>query len=227
MTMEKIPPEQLLDRLTRLDNLVALCLQELIAIREKPAAELVLPPGFVSTTVPLDPETLNNLIAAQRLEGICMTPYVRASVLVPAGTPQAAPLSIPFSFPDGWLCTRRSPLEILFTFHHQDIGLSLRIIIGGTKEVVLADSVPGTADFTEPSVLSFGEYYVKYDTDTVWLDLYNESATDTRVTVSISPFLLTREFYERFYKPVIEKGYTTLEELAESISEMREYAGVT
>jgi len=74
--------------------------------------------------------------------------------------------------------------------------------------------------------LSFGEFYVKHEEDTVEIRIKNNTNTDTTMTMCVRPSLMTEEFYEGFYEPLMSKGYATLQELIEATSSMRGFAGV-
>jgi len=160
-----------------------------------------------TVTIPLDPETLNNLIEAQRLgRGTYKTMTYQVSVLIPANDTK----TVPFYIPKGFTCTRRDPLKLHFSYHSPDIKVTGWV--GGH---------PFTAEDQSCAVdleLSFGEFYVKHEEDTVEIRIKNNTNNDTTMTMYVRPSLMANEFYEDVYAPLMSKGYTTLQELIETIS---------
>lgn len=196
--------DHLLDRLTSIDDLLRKLLSYYPISVEVPA-KVEVPATF--TTIPLDPETLNNLIEAQRLgRGTYKTMTYQVSVLIPANDTK----TVPFYIPKGFTCTRRDPLKLHFSYHSPDIKVTGWV--GGH---------PFTAEDQSCAVdleLSFGEFYVKHEEDTVEIRIKNNTGTDTTMTMCVRPSLMANEFYEDVYAPLMSKGYTTLQELIETIS---------
>jgi len=100
--------DHLLDRLTSIDDLLRKLLSYYPISVEVPA-KVEVPATF--TTIPLDPETLNNLIEAQRLgRGTYKTMTYQVSVLIPSNDTKTRPLL----HPEGLGLYEKGPAEVAF-----------------------------------------------------------------------------------------------------------------
>jgi len=170
----------------------------------------------VLTVIPLDPEVLNSLIEAQRIFGIYKTYTYQTSFTVTAGIT----VEVPFYIPVGMVCTRRDYLTFTSDYFSSDILVWVYV---GDKLITRPEE---GASLARTLRVSFGDDYVKHEEEIVLMKVQNKTTVDAEITVDVRPSLMEKSFYDRFYEPLIKKGYTTLEELTKILSEIREYARV-
>ena len=158
----------------------------------------------VILSVPIDPEMLNRMMQANspNLRGKwLMIPVYRLTFLVPAGQK----VVIPFALPDGWVCTRRSPLR--FESNYYDVNITIDVYCDDHKVN------PYPMPLTHPFDVDFGVYYVKFSE--VKIVFMNNSDKDAEITFQVTPHLIKEyEMYYGWYKPIIEHAYDILTRMA-------------
>jgi hypothetical protein len=152
----------------------------------------------VTATLPLDPETLNRILQGARRPGDERTwfPCWRLSWNCPAG----AVTRVPLSLPAGWICTRRVA-KLYATYYDPDISIEV-LVDGSSVTAPFGLSLTGAID------LDFGEFLVKRDR--IEVNTTNNSATDTLLSVEVSPSLLKNTYFQSFWEPLITLTYERL-----------------
>jgi len=103
-------------------------------------------------------------------------------------------------------CTRRSPLQLEFTRHSEDIKVDVWV---DSEFKVNPYGLVATGDF----VVDFGVYYVKHHRIDITVD--NQSGDDTLMTLDVKVNLLREELYNSWYEPIVRRCQNVLTRIAE------------
>lgn len=199
------PPEGNWTYLLKLLEAIAVGVARLAEIAENYAPGQIPPiniiaevkPGMVF--VPLDPEGLNGVIQAMRLEGQTTFPTSKLSWACPAGVVTDFTLTMPANYVDA-----RRLCRVTSDFY--DPAVTLNVFVDGHS------ATPQGIALTGATTVDYGEFYIK--TIDVRFSVNNASAVNAVVTLEQVAALMEKSFYEEFYAPLLSYMYSRLKEVA-------------
>lgn len=203
-------PEHLADPLTRMDELLEYLnrsqartedLLEAIAL----SGGITLGSGGTSLpAVPMNPDSIADIIMGMSAEipGIVQPMGNINSMVIPGpGT-----LTFTQTSPPGWVIIYSYQVGFTSDFYSPLLMITSFIVAG---QPVLPGIIPLTTSLDIPgSVIQ----PVHENTD-IQIVFLNTSATNATITLMSTVMALEKAFYERFYAPLIRKGYATLDEV--------------
>lgn len=164
----------------------------------------MLESAFIRTFT-IEPDTLNSFLEMVRrideeIKNSTMYPHYQMAVSCAASSTTQAPLALPV----GWLCTRRSALDIAATYHSSDIDVNIYIddnIVAGCP-----------LDLSTDIHFDFRDEYIKERE--VLIETINNTTTDFVETLIVTPALSTKNFYNKFFVPLLKLTLNDLKRTA-------------
>lgn len=184
---------------TRLDALIS-------NIMAMPRAD-TQPAPVPSLTLPLPPKHLNEMMLAANIPGHVQMAVYQVITTIPAGTEST--LVIPVL--PGTVTVFVSPIRQLSTYYSSSIVGS--VTVDGN---VVAQNIA----IVDESHIELGQYY--YVTRELVATVRNNSATDIVFSAIADVMAIDRQFFDLFYVPIINYGYSVLRDLAVILNGGRE-----
>lgn len=203
-------PERMADPLTRMDELLEYLnrsqartedLLEAMAI----AGGITIGGGGTSLpAVPMNPDSISDIIMGMSSEipGIVLPMGDMNSMVVPG--PGA--LTFTLTSPPGWVIIYSYQVAFSSDFYSPLLTIISFVVAG---QPVL----PGIIPLTRPIDIPGSVIQPVHENTDVTLIFANTSATNATITLMSTVMALEKAFYERFYAPLIRKGYATLDEV--------------
>lgn len=214
----ELHPSRLVDPMTRIDELLiylnrAQARAETLLDRQVTAMEAIARAGGITvggaaigpiTAIPMTPQSLTEIILGMsfQIPGIVLsTGYMNAMTVPGPGV-----LTFTQTSPPGWVIIYAAMVSFSSDFYSSSL-LITNFTVAGVP--VLPGLIPLTKSIDIPGATI---QPVHENTDIV-INFANLTATDAEITLMGIALGLEKAYYDRFYKPLIQKGYATLEEV--------------
>ena len=210
-------PQRMADPLTRMDEMLeylnrSQARTETLLERQTNALEAIALAGGISpggtlppiTAIPMNPQSLAEIILGMSFEipGIVLaTGYINAMVVPGPGV-----LTYTQTSPPGWVIIYAYQVGFSSDFYSSSLMITGFTVAGLS---VIPGLIPLTRSIDIPGSII---QPVHENTDLV-INFANLTVTDAEITLMGTALGLEKSFYDRFYKPLIQKGYATLEEV--------------
>lgn len=169
-----------------------------------PSSGTRLPIPLPALNLPLSPIVLNEMINAANMPGVSKLGAWKLTVNVPAG--QTVVVSVPVL--PGTVTVFAAPMKVTATYYSANITAD--VLVDGYDITPYPEYA-----LTGDDQIEFGQYY--YMRIGMQGTITNNTATNTLITFGVEVMAIQRDFFETFYRPLIEYSVDTLKSLAELV----------